>query len=77
MSAALTDRQVLTITRAVVLLSQFGAALSDHEQELVEAVGRRFKRQGRDASVTANEWPVIEESLGAMEARRADLGRAG
>jgi hypothetical protein len=76
MSARLTDSQALTLTSGAVLLGRFGHLLSEHEQELVAAAGRRFRDQGRDAMVTENEWPVILEAVGAMQAARADMERA-
>ena len=70
--AQLNSNQVITITRAAVLLGGFGHVLSDHDQQLVADVGLRFRKLGRDAHVTDNEWPVIEEAVGAMAAAKAD-----
>lgn len=68
----LSDKQTILVTRAVVLLGGFGHVLSAHEAELVEGIGQRFKRQGRAAHITDNEWMVIESAVGGMEAVRAD-----
>lgn len=72
----LSNIQVMTITRAVVLATQFTHVISDHELGVVMDVGGRFRRNGRAAFVTANEWPVIEMALGAMEAVRRDRAAA-
>ena len=74
--AELTNPQVITITRAAVLLSRFGHVLSDHDQQLIVEIGRRFQRDGRATFVTGNEWPVLEEAVGAMDAVRADTDEA-
>lgn len=69
---ALTDKQVLAITSAAVLLAGACHVLSDFELELVADVSRRFLRHGREAEVTDLEWPAFDEALTAM---RAELCR--
>ncbi len=66
MSAALTSRQVVVITTAVVLGRRWAHVLADFEQELVREVGARFVQHGRGACVTDLEWPVIEAARAAM-----------
>ena len=68
----LTGREVVRICRAAVLMAGYSAALSEHEQSVVETVVKRFRTHGQEIHVTANEWPVIEAAIGAMEAMRHD-----
>jgi hypothetical protein len=72
---ALTDAQTVTIVTAVTLLGRYGQVLSEHEAAMVEAVGERFKRTGRLTYVTPNEWPVLEEAVGAMVGVKGDAER--
>lgn len=65
---ALTNLQVLTITRAVVLATAARDVLSDFEAELVREVALRFRTFGRWCAVTVAEWAVIEDAIAAMHA---------
>lgn len=70
-----TDAQRLALTRAAVLLGRHGAVLSDFERQLVDDCVHRLRDQGQRMTLTANEWTVIEEAVGAMEASRDDAAR--
>lgn len=74
---ALTDKQVLAITSAAVLLAGACHVLSDFELELVADISRRFLRHGREAEITDLEWPAFEDALAAMRAelRRQQIAR--
>lgn len=76
MGARLNERQAVLVIRASTLLNGFGDVLSDHERDLCQAISERFRRDGVETSITANEWPVIEESVGAMTAAREDRAAA-
>lgn len=68
MSAAITHYQLRTLTHAGVLLKLADAALSDFEAQLVAEVRARWLLLGRQATVTAAEWAVIETAIEAMTA---------
>lgn len=73
--AGLTNEQKTALTRAAVLLGRHAEGLSDFERDLVEQAVLRWRDRGDRAVVTAREWTVIEEAMGAMEASRDDAAR--
>lgn len=62
----LSDKEVLTIMSAGVLLGRAAEALSTFEAETVAEIGRRFTEQRRAAIVTAPEWEVVARAIDAM-----------
>ncbi len=67
-----TEPQKLALIRCAVLIGRFGGCLSAFERDLVEAAVGRYRRSAERTTLTANEWRVVEEALGAMEAVRLD-----
>lgn len=72
---SVTDAQRLALTRAAVLQGRHGHVLSDFERQLVDDCVRRLRDRGERMTLTANEWTVIEEAVGGMEASREDAAR--
>ncbi|WP_374569656.1 hypothetical protein [Phenylobacterium sp.] len=72
---ALNDAQVVTLSRASVLISRHCGVLSEFELETVANVGARFLRHGREAATTEAEWAVVEASVEAMA--QAQTARTG
>lgn len=76
MKGGMTHEQSVALIRAAVLLGRHDAVLSDFERDLVEACVLRLRDQGERATITANEWTVIEEAVAGMAAAREDVERA-
>lgn len=69
---ALSNAQVLTITRAAVLISRHVEALSPFECETIAEIGYRYMRHGQqDTVTTAAEWDVVEAAVAAMDRAQA------
>ena len=64
--SVLSRHQVVTMTRAAVMLPTCGEVLSDHERRMVLTVCGRFAEDHRTAFVTAAEMAVLEEVADAM-----------
>lgn len=75
MKGGLSHEQSVALLRAAVLLGRHGAVLSDFERELVETCILRLRDQGDRATVTSNEWTVIQEAVAGMSAAREDALR--
>ncbi len=67
----LTDKRVVEIAEACLMLPFYGSALSAFEVDLVAELGRRFRAAGRAAVATDAEWQVFDAGLDAMRADRA------
>lgn len=72
----LSAEQKMALIRAAVLQGRFADRLAPFEAELVETCVDRFRAQGAACVLTANEWRVVQEAVGAMEALREDELRA-
>lgn len=75
MTGRLTDEQKVALTRAAVLRGRHGAVLAAFEADLVDSCILRFRDQGDRALLTDNEWRVVQEAVGGMEAVRDDEAR--
>lgn len=64
--------QIARLTRAVALINAYGAVLSEHEAQLTRDCIDRLRDRGERMVLTDNEWRVIEEAVGGMEAARED-----
>lgn len=71
-----TERQERALIRAAAMLGRFGHVLAEFEAGLVRECVERFRDRGDKATLTANEWRVVEESLAGMDAAREDAERA-
>jgi hypothetical protein len=75
MTPFITQDQADALVRGVSLIRRYDV-LSAFEAGLLQDCIERYRLKGDRTVLTANEWRVIEEAMGALDAAHADRLRA-
>ncbi|NBB51476.1 hypothetical protein GVN24_24635 [Rhizobium sp. CRIBSB] len=72
----MTDSQAMALIRCAGLIGRHGDILAPFEADLVRTCVERYRDRGPRTVLTASEWRVLEEAIGAMDAVADDARRA-